>query len=174
RNVRSLLESARNPEAASATPGSLADASGSCLPAESIGSRFKNGPQPLIAEILQPELKRVDAGQIGQLIDVPLAGKIVRRGSECPVRSLSQGRVRLMKFLALGRDVIESPHRGLARIVVVKVPGSQLAVLRYPSANVDHAGRAEIGPGELFLTGPDDFHRLAGGFRQSRGFDRRI
>ena len=40
--------------------------------------------------------------------------------------------------------------------------------------DLDHAGRAEVGPGELLLARPDDLDRLAGRLRQPGRLDRRL
>src|SRR3954462_1372478 len=98
---------------------------------------------------------------MSQLIDVPLTSKMIGGRGQRAVRALLQGRVRLMKEGSLLGDLVQRSDRGLARVVVVKIPGSQLAVLRHARSDLDHAGRAEIGPRELLFAGPHDFDRLA-------------
>ena len=43
----------------------------------------------------------------------------------------------------------------------MELPGGQLAVLVDAGRRLDQAGRAEVGPGELFFAGPDQLDRLA-------------
>ena len=46
--------------------------------------------------------------------------------------------------------------------------------LRHAAANVDHARRPEVGPGEFFFARPDQLHGLVRGLGQPRRFDGRF
>ena len=66
--------------------------------------------------------------------------------------------------LVRGRD------GGGAGIVIVMLPCQQLSVTLRACFDLNEAGRAEVGPGELFSAGPDHLDGLAGGLRQTRCF----
>src|SRR5260370_28038409 len=75
-------------------PGGDADAAiGPALapPAERSGGSLDDCPEPLVAQVFQSELERVETKCMGQLVHVRLAGEVVCRGGERAVRALAQG-----------------------------------------------------------------------------------
>src|SRR5947207_3694244 len=66
--------------------------------------------------------------------------------------------------------LIERANRGSSRVIVVKVPGGEHAVLANSSVHLDHSGGAEIGPGHFLRARPDHPHRFARRFSQTSGF----
>src|ERR1700675_989830 len=56
-------------------------------------------------------------------------------------------------------------------MVIVKFPGEEFAINGYGAFHFDDASGTEIGPGEFFFAGPDNFDRAARGTRQASGFD---
>src|SRR5207249_6345620 len=49
-------------------------------PAELLGGRFEDGPQPVVAQVLETEGERVHPGGLREVVHVRLAGEVVRRG----------------------------------------------------------------------------------------------
>jgi len=56
-------------------------------------------------------------------------------------------------------------------VVIVEVPGEEFSVGRDGAFYFDDSSGAEIGPGEFFFAGPDNFYRTTCGAGQARGFD---
>src|SRR6266446_9040790 len=77
-----------------------------------------------------------------------------------------------MKLIKLIRNVVLSLNGCGPGVVVVKLPRGDRAIALDAALDIDHAGRPKIGPGEFFFACPDEFDRLAGCFRQTRGLDR--
>src|SRR5262245_19518086 len=77
-----------------------------------------------------------------------------------------------MKLNVLVWDVVLEIDPGAARVVVVKLPGRDCAVVLYATLDVNHSCRAKVGPGKFFFTGPDQLHRLIGSLCQTRRFNR--
>ena len=71
-------------------------------------------------------------------------------------------------------NVVGRSNRRTAGIVVVKFPGREHSVAPRAALDLDHAGRPEVGPGEFFLTRPDELHRLAGRPGQPGRLDGRL
>ena len=149
-------------------------------PAEFRRGMFEHGAKPGIVEIPQPELERVKAQPLGQFVHQGLAGEVVGRRRQRPVRALPLGdSVAWKAILELVRGrrswswrLVGRAEPGCAGVVVVKLPGSQLAVLVDAGRGFDQTGGAEVGPGELLLAGPDELHRLSRGASQPGGLDR--
>src|SRR5207244_4682274 len=70
------------------------------------------------------------------------------------------------------RNVVRNLHAGGAGVVIVKIPGGHGAILAHAARNLDDTRRAEVPPGEFFLTRPRDFDRLAGGLGQASSLNR--
>src|SRR6185295_17044623 len=87
RDVAPLFGTARDPKAAAL--GWLV-----ILPAELFGGGRQDGPQPLVARVLQPEFERLNAGGVGQVVDVALAVEAVGGVAQGPVRALLERRAR--------------------------------------------------------------------------------
>src|SRR5579871_823686 len=75
-----------------------------------------------------------------------------------------------MKFTLLVGDIVWRVNARRAGVVVVKLPGDERAVRRDTTLNVNHARWPEICPGKLFLAGPYQLYRFAGGFGQTSSF----
>ena len=73
-------------------------------PAELLCGCFKDGAQPLVLQILQAELQRVQFRQVSQFVHEGFAGEVIRCGRQRAVRTLAQGRARGMKFDPLVRE----------------------------------------------------------------------
>ena len=76
-----------------------------------------------------------------------------------------------MELDLLVRDFVGRADPGGPGVVVVELPGRELAVRARAAADVDDARGTEVGPGELFFSSPHDLHRTGGGARQPRGLD---
>src|SRR5439155_13053006 len=79
-----------------------------------------------------------------------------------------------MKLIKLIRNVVLSLNGCGSGVVVVKLPGGDRAVVLHAALDIDHPSGTKIGPSEFFFAGPDEFHRLARSFRQTRGLDRAL
>src|SRR5262249_9534193 len=91
------------------------------------------------------------------------------------IRAAAQGRrIDGMKFGVLVGADVRRFDAGHARVVVVKLPGGELAVSGDGAFDFNHASGTEVGPGELFLASPDDFDGIAGGASEARGLERGI
>src|SRR5947209_15799574 len=77
-----------------------------------------------------------------------------------------------MKLIKLIWNVVLSLNGCGPGVVVVKLPRGDRAIVLDSALDIDHTGRTKIGPSEFFFAGPDEFDRLAGSFRQTRGLDR--
>src|SRR5215468_425988 len=73
-----------------------------------------------------------------------------------------------MKFDLLVGDRVGSADRGWSRVVVMKFPRDDRAVLPRAALDFNDAGRPEVGPGELLLARPDDLDRFSGRLGQAR------
>ena len=120
---------------------------------------------------LRRNCERVHVEGVGHFVHVRLAGEVVGGGGESAIGALAKGRPGGMELDELVVNVVGSADGGGAGIVVVILPGGEGAVAAHAGFDFDEAGGAEIGPGEFFFAGPDDFDRLAGGFGKARGFD---
>src|SRR5260370_34342140 len=76
-----------------------------------------------------------------------------------------------MKFSSNVGNGVGRLYAGGAGMVVVKIPGEKFSIGRDGAFDFDDAGGTEIGPGEFFFAGPDDFDRTTGGAGKARGFD---
>src|SRR5215831_14000143 len=65
--------------------------------------------------------------------------------------------------------VLDLNARG-ARVVVVKLPRGDGAVILHATLDVNHSRGTEIRPGELLFTRPVKFHRFARDLREPRRF----
>src|SRR6266849_6532050 len=74
-----------------------------------------------------------------------------------------------MKLDAPVRYGVGRRNAGSAGIIVVKFPGGERAVTGDATLDFNHAGRAEISPGEFLFARPNHFDGMPGSARQSRG-----
>ena len=63
-------------------------------PSKLVRRRLEHRTQPVIFQIAQPELQRLDPSQRRQLIHVGFAREMIRGRRQAPIRSLSQRRIR--------------------------------------------------------------------------------
>ena len=63
------------------------------------------------------------------------------------------------------RNVVLDLNPGGSRVVVVKLPRGDRAVILYAALYVDHTCGPKIRPREFFFARPDKLHWFAGGFR---------
>ena len=76
-----------------------------------------------------------------------------------------------MILVFLFGNIVERANAGVAGVVVAMFPSRDPAIVGHRARDVDDAGRPEIRPREFLFARPDEFDGLAGGFRESRGFD---
>src|ERR1700730_15370823 len=76
-----------------------------------------------------------------------------------------------MKHAALVRNVVVGTNACVARVVIVKITGGNLAVIRNAAGHLDQAAWAEVSPTELFFSRPHSFHRAFCCARQPSRFD---
>ena len=69
------------------------------------------------------------------------------------------------------RDVIRCADRRRARVVVVVLPRNKASVAFRTAANLDPAGRTEVGPGKLLFPRPHYLNWFADGFGQPRSLN---
>src|SRR3954452_4240992 len=74
-----------------------------------------------------------------------------------------------MKVNLLMWNLVESLQRRRARIVVMKLPCGESAVLFDAALHVNHASGTEVGVTKLFFPGPDDLYRFACSFSLASG-----
>src|SRR5438477_651852 len=76
-----------------------------------------------------------------------------------------------MKHDLLIRDVVAMLNARRPRVIVVEFEGGYRSVVARAARDIDHSGRAEIGPGELLFTCPHELHGFARFPGESRGLD---
>src|SRR3954452_9414254 len=108
---------------------------------------------------------------MGEFVHVHFTSEEVSRGGQTTVRTLAQGRLDGLTLDVLIRNVVRSTNRGCSRVVIVKLPGEDCAIVLYTGLHFDRAGRTEVSPGKFLFATPHDLDGLAGSLGQSRGFD---
>src|ERR1700719_732490 len=96
---------------------------------------------------------------------------MIRGGGESAIRAAAQDEWNGMIFRAHIWDGVGRLNAGGTGMIIVKIPSEEFAVIGHGAFHFDDAGGTEIGPGEFFLAGPDDFDWPACGARKTRGFD---
>src|SRR4051794_24734744 len=79
-----------------------------------------------------------------------------------------------MELNFLVGDRIGRSDSGAARVVIVKLPGSEFALPGDPARDFDQTSGAEISPGKFLFPRPDHLHWFAGSLGKTRRFDRGI
>src|SRR5579871_6977304 len=96
-----------------------------------------------------------------QFIHVSFPRKMIRRRCQAAVGTLAQRRIRTMKLNLLICDFVGRANCRWSGIVIVKLPGDDLALLADAAFYVNHPGGAEVGPREFLFARPHEFYRLA-------------
>ena len=143
-------------------------------PAAGFCGSFQYSTHPHVRKVLQTELKRIHFSDARQCIHVGLAREMVCCSSQTTVGTTTQNQGHLMVLCKLIRNIVRRFDPRHAGMVVVKFPRRQFSIARDPAADFDNARRTEVRPSEFFLARPDNFYRLSGSARQTRGFDGRI
>src|SRR4029077_10255804 len=91
----------------------------------------------------------------------------IRGRGQRAVGTLPQWRIGVVENRTLLRNIVQSADCGTAGIVVMKIPGRDLAIVAHTTANLDQTGGPEIRPRKLLLAGPNKLDRLPGRFRQA-------
>src|SRR5436190_907813 len=87
------------------------------------GTRYcEHGAGARVAEVLQPELHRVELHAARELVDVDFTRKVIGGRGKPAIRALPQRRLRRVKLLDLARHIVERANRRVAGIVVVMLP----------------------------------------------------
>ena len=88
---------------------------------------LEHGPEPPVLEVGQPELEGIGAGRRRQLVHEGLAGEVVGRRPEAPVRPLGQRRLRAHGGDPRVRDGVGSREGRAPRVDAREVPGDERA-----------------------------------------------
>ena len=166
RDVRALLRAARQADADVRLP--LLRAVG---PVEALGRLLEHRPQARVFEVGEAERQRVLPRRLGQLVHEALAGEVVGRGRQRPVRAVPQRGVRLDELALLLARAVRRLDRRRAGVDVDEVPARQHPLVVEARLGVDHRRGAEVGPGELLLARPAEADRLARGLGQPGRLD---
>src|SRR5262249_52362141 len=166
-HVTGFLEAAGDPEAMIRRGFRFA-------PTESFRRRFQHGAQPFVFQVLQAEIEWIQLQARSQLVNVNFAREVVGGRSQRAIRPLAQRIIRAVKDVALLLNRVNRLQPRIPGIVIVKIPGCDNAVFADAARHINYTSGTEIGPGELFFARPDRLDRLARGFGQARGLDRRF
>ena len=116
-------------------------------PVHALGRGVEDRREPFVAEVPQAELERVDAERVRQLVHVRLAGEVVRRRGQGPIRALGQRRVGGLVVEALVGDLVRPDEAEHAGVRVAQLPRRDGAIPARAAADVDDRRRAEGSPG---------------------------
>src|SRR5579862_6854095 len=75
-------------------------------PSKLLCRRLEDSAEAFIFEILEAKFQRVHLDRMSELVHVRLARKVIRCRCQCPVRSLAQRRLYLMKDDSLIRNIV--------------------------------------------------------------------
>src|SRR5215472_12822874 len=118
-----LLDAAGDPEPTAGRKLSI-------VPRRPFGGRSEHVGEPLVLEVAQAELDRVDAEPPAELVEVRLTREVVRGGGERPVRALPKRRVGRLEADPLVPDRVGTAEPGGAGADVQELPGVDRAVAR--------------------------------------------
>ena len=143
-------------------------------PAERFPRRLQNRAHARIGKIPQAKFERIELRYARQRIHMRLACEVICRRCQPAVGTAAQNQRHLVIFGLLIRNIIGRFNRRHTGMVVVKIPGGQLAIASDAAFHLNDTRGTEVGPGKFLLARPHDLHRPSGSACQTRRFNRRI